>query len=107
MEEFITFASWMSVLGVPSVVALFGICIKYIHKTYKSLIILHNAQKAQMRRELMEQYDKLMSEEKIESAYFDEFKNQYKAYHNLVGDNEVLDDRYKRLIEKYNTQNLK
>jgi len=69
-----------------------------IRKSVKHIDILQRAQKAQMRSQLLKQYDDYMAQGYIEPIYLDDWMNQYKAYHALVGPNAVLDARKEELI---------
>lgn len=89
---------WMSLLGVPGVFAMCLFLMKTIIKAIKDIIILQKAQKAQMRSQLLRQYDEHMERGYIEQIYLDDWLNQYEAYHHLVGANAVLDARREDLI---------
>ena len=98
MEHLRVVASWLAVLGVPSIFTMiFGI-IAAIRKQIKCIEILQKAQKAQMRSQLIRQYEDYMEKGYIEQIYLDDWMNQYKAYHDLVGDNAVLEARKEDLI---------
>ena len=51
-----------------------------------------------MRSQLIRQYEEYMADGYIEQIYLDDWMNQYKAYHDLVGDNAVLEARKEDLI---------
>jgi hypothetical protein len=72
---------------------------KSLIKVISSVNILQKAQKAQMRSQLLAQYDKYMAQGYIEQIYLDDWLNQYNAYHQLVGNNAVLDARMQDLIK--------
>lgn len=91
---------WIMACGGISIAGIAA----FLFTSLVKLDILHKAVKSQMRKSLMDQYNQLMAEDHIDEAYFNEFENQYKAYHKLTGENQVLDDRHKRLIERFNTQ---
>lgn len=99
MENLRIVASWLAVLGVPSIFTMIAGMIVAIRKSVRHIDILQRAQKAQMRSQLLEQYEKYAAQGYIEKIYLDEWMNQYAAYHELVGPNDVLDDRKDKLIE--------
>ena len=71
---------------------------KTVMKAINNIEILQKAQKAQMRSQLLNQYDSYMAQGYIEPIYLDDWINQYNAYHSLVGANAVLDARKEDLI---------
>lgn len=87
----------LGMLGIPSIFAMTIYCIKQCSKFANQLKILHSAQKAQMRSQLLEQYYVIKERSFVWSDELDDWMNQYKAYHELVGDNGVLDARKKEL----------
>ena len=72
--------------------------LKTIISAIKDVTILQKAQKAQMRSQMLRQYDEYMAQGYIEQIYLDDWLNQYDAYHHLVGANAVLDARREDLI---------
>lgn len=95
----------MALIGIPSIftliVALFGFLVKLM----KDIIILQRAQKAQMRAQLLKDYEFYKDRDYVLQVELDEWMNQYKAYHTLVGDNEVLDDRKEKIKNLKNQPN--
>ena len=91
-------ASWLAVLGVPSIFTMIAGMIVAIRKSVKHIDILQRAQKAQMRSQMLKQYEDYMAQGYIEPIYLDDWINQYEAYHELVGNNAVLDARKEDLI---------
>ena len=89
---------YLALLGVPSIFTIIIFLYRSIRKSYKSINILQSAQKAQMRSQLLKQYDEYMAQGYIEPIYLDDWVNQYNAYHQLVGANAVLDARLEDLI---------
>jgi len=89
----------LAILGVPSIFAMVVALFKAFKKTINSIDILQKAQKAQMRSQMLKQFDTYMEQGYIEQIYLDDWLNQYKAYHQLVGDNEVLEIKKKTLLE--------
>ena len=98
MENLRIVASWLAVLGVPSIFTMIAGMIIAIRKSVRHIDILQRAQKAQMRSQLLKQYDDYMAQGYIEPIYLDDWMNQYDAYHALVGANAVLDARKDDLI---------
>ena len=98
MEKVRVVASWLAVLGVPSIFTMIAGMIVAIRKSVKHIDILQRAQKAQMRSQMLKQYGEYKEQGYIEPIYLDDWMNQYKAYHELVGDNDVLDARKDELI---------
>lgn len=106
MDRLTTVASWLSLLGLPTLTALIIALWKSVSKSIKSITILHRAQKAQMRSQLLDQYAKYMAQGYIEQIYLDDWLNQYDAYHSLVGNNAVLDARKADLLRLPTTPTL-
>lgn len=98
MEKVRIIASWLAVLGVPTIFTIVLGVIHMVMKTIKDIETLQKAQKAQMRSQLLKQYDEYMAQGYIEPIYLDDWINQYNAYHSLVGPNAVLDARKEDLI---------
>ena len=98
-EEIKLFVNWMALLGVPGVFTIVVFMFKSLIKVISSVNILQKAQKAQMRSQLLKQYDEYMAQGYIEQIYLDDWLNQYNAYHQLVGNNAVLDARMQDLIK--------
>lgn len=97
-EEIKLFVNWMALLGVPGVFTIVVFMFKSLIKVISSVNILQKAQKAQMRSQMLRQYDEYMAQGYIEQIYLDDWLNQYDAYHHLVGPNAVLDARREDLI---------
>lgn len=104
METLRMVASWLAVIGVPSIFTMITGLIVAIRKLVRHIDILQRAQKAQMRSQMINQYEVYMDRGYIENIYLDDWMNQYKAYHELVGDNDVLDARKADLIRLPNHQ---
>lgn len=98
METLRMVASWLAVLGVPSIFTMIAGMIVAIRKLVRHIDILQKAQKAQMRSQMLNQYESYITDGYIENIYLDDWMNQYKAYHELMGDNDVLDARKDELI---------
>ena len=97
MNEIREISTWLSIIGIPTIFSLTAWCVRACIKFTKKLNILHTAQKAQMRSQLLEQYYLIKSRGYVWSDELDDWINQYKAYHELVGENGVLDARKKEL----------
>ncbi len=94
----INFVTILGVLGIPSIFSLTMWCVNKCNTYTKQLIILMKAQKAQMRAQLLKDYKMYTERGEISNIELREWENQYKAYHELVGDNGILDDRYEKLL---------
>lgn len=88
----------MASLGFPTIFALTMWCVKACKRFFKELTILQKAQKAQMRSQLLEQFHKYERQGWISEDDLLDWINQHKAYHELVGDNGVLEARKDALI---------
>lgn len=94
-----TVLDWMAIIGIPTIFGLTSWCVKSCIKFTHKLEILHAAQKAQMRSQLLTQYYLIKERGFVWSDELDDWMNQYKAYHSLVGDNGVLDARKDELTK--------
>lgn len=99
MNELKEISTWLSVLGIPTIFTLTSWCVRSCIKFTHKLEILHTAQKAQMRSQLLEQYYLIKERGFVWSDELDDWMNQYKAYHELVGENGVLDSRKDELTK--------
>lgn len=90
--------TWLGILGIPSIFAMTTWCVKKCIGFTKKLEILHAAQKAQMRSQLLTQYYEIKHRGFVYVDELDDWVNQYIAYHELVGENGVLDARKAELI---------
>lgn len=102
-RELIDIVTYMGILGIPSIFTMTIFCIKKCNQYTKQLIILMSAQKAQMRAQLLKDYALFYDRGYILDVELQEWSNQYKAYHELVGNNGILEDRYQQLIRLPNT----
>ncbi len=98
-EQIRTFVNWMALLGIPALFTIIVFLFKTLFRTINNIEILQKAQKAQMRSQLLNQFDIYIRQGYIEQIYLDDWMNQYKAYHTLVGDNEVLEVKKTALLE--------
>lgn len=98
-EELTKVVTYLGLFGMPSMFTILVAFGALFSKTFKSVRILQRAQKAQMRSQLLRQHDEYMAQGYIEQIYLDDWLNQYKAYHFLEGDNEVLEVKKKDLLE--------
>lgn len=94
-----TALTWLQILGIPTIFTLSAWCVKKCIEFTKSLTILHSAQKAQMRSQLLDQYYKIKERGFVWADELDDWMNQYSAYHELVGENGVLDSRKDELTK--------
>lgn len=99
---FIKIVTVLGLIGVPSIFAMCGWCMKTIIKYNKHLKILMRAQKAQMRSQLLVQFHKYEDQGYVTEEDLEDWENQYKAYHELVGENGVLDARRDTLLKMPN-----
>lgn len=97
MDKVREISTWLSILGIPTIFGLTSWCVRACKKFTRKLEILHSAQKAQMRSQLLEQYYHIIARGYVWSDELDDWVNQYAAYHELVGENGVLDARKKEL----------
>lgn len=93
-----TVIAWMGLLGIPSIFAMTGFCIKCCVSYTKKLKILMKSQQAQMRSKLLEQYHKYKAQGYILESDLEDWENQYQSYHSL-GQNGVLDARREALLK--------
>ena len=96
---FTQIVTFLGLLGVPSIGTMTLWCVKSCKKYTQDLRILQNAQKAQMRSQLLKQYYFYKEQGWIYSDDLDDWMNQYNAYHQLEGENGVLDSRKAELIK--------
>lgn len=98
-EDIRVIVAWLGCLGIPSIFAMTMYCIRECRKFTKQLTILHSAQKAQMRSQLLTQYYEIKNRGFVWADELDDWVNQYIAYHELVGENGVLDARKSELMQ--------
>lgn len=95
--------TYMGIIGIPSIFAMTVWCIRMCTKFMKTLGYLMAAEKSDIRNQLIIDYEKYEERCKnggdITLVELDEWLNRYKAYHNLVGDNGVLDNKYNKILE--------
>ena len=96
------FVSWLGILGIPSIFAMTGWCIKRCEKFSKELRILMESQQAQMRSQLLNQYKIYINRGWIDLEDLDDWENQYQKYH-MLGANGVLDSKRDALLKLPNT----
>lgn len=99
METFKTIAAYLGMIGVPSIFVMTSWCVKSCISFFKQLKILQEAQKAQMRGQLMDRYYVIKDRGFIWSDEVDEWINQYESYHTLKGPNSVLDSRKLEILK--------
>jgi len=98
MNNFREIMSLLKDLGLPTIFAISTWCAYKCRVFTKSLKILHAAQKAQMRSQMLEQYYVIKERGWVWDTELTEWCNQYKAYHELVGENAILDSRKEELV---------
>lgn len=99
METIKEVLSLLGTLGVPPILVIALYCFRHCLKIAKQIEILQKAQKAQMRAQLLKDYEIYMDRDYVLQIELDEWINQYNAYHELVGPNAVLDDRKENLLK--------
>ena len=97
-NEVHTFVGWLGLLGIPSIFAMTSWYVKSCRNFFKQLRVLQEAQKAQMRGQLLDKYYDIKARGFVWDDELTEWINQYKAYHQLQGDNQVLDTRKDELL---------
>lgn len=105
-ENFIAIVTFFGLIGIPSIFSMTMYCIRKCNTYTKQLVILMQAQKAQMRAQLLKDYQKYEDQGYIRYIDLKEWENQYKAYHELVGENGILDDRYDKLLDLPNEKKV-
>ena len=103
-EEVKNVVIWMEILGIPTIFGLTSWCVNQCICFKRKLDILMKAQKAQMRAQLLKDYYFYEKQGWISDIEMKEWQNQYNAYHELVGENGVLDDRYRKLLNLPNRE---
>lgn len=99
MNTLKTIVDCLALIGIPSIFAMTMWCVKKCTTYTNQLKILHKAQKAQMRAQLMRSYYEIKERTYAWDDELDEWINQYTAYHELVGPNDVLDARKMELLK--------
>lgn len=94
MGELTRLVTYLGIFGIPSIFTMTLYCIKQCNKYTKQLVILMRAQKAQMRAKLLEDFRVYEARGYITDMEAQEWQNQYLAYHELVGENGILDAKY-------------
>lgn len=95
-------AIWFGALGVPTIFTIAMACAKSCVKFSRQLRILCAAQKAQMRSQLIEQFHHYEEQGWVSDQDLTEWCNQHAAYHELVGNNGVLEAKKDILIHMPN-----
>lgn len=103
-EQLVALVTFMGIFGIPSIFSMTVWCVKKCNKYTNQLIILMKAQKAQMRSQLLKDYSFYAKQGWISDIELKEWQNQYNAYHQLVGENGVLDNRYEKLKDLPNEE---
>lgn len=85
--------AYMGVLGIPSIFVMTGWCIKTCIKFTKDLNFISSAIKSQIRSDLMKDYECYSKRGWCSEVEQTEWLNRYKNYHNLYGENGVLDKK--------------
>lgn len=97
-HEVRTLVDWLGILGIPTIFTMTSWCINACCKFFHQLRVLQEAQKAQMRGQLLDKYYSIKDRGYIYDDELTEWMNQYLAYHQLQGNNQVLDTRKEELL---------
>jgi len=89
--------SWLSVLGLPTIVTMTAWCVAKCRKFAQELKILMEAQQKQMARDLTNDYKIYMKQGYIEDDDLRLWEENYQKYHSL-GANGIMDKKRERLI---------
>lgn len=87
----------LAILGIPSIFAMSAWCIKACILYGKQLKVLMQAQQAQMRKELLKDYEFYIDGGWISNEHMEDWENRYQAYH-LLGANGILDAKRDELL---------
>lgn len=102
--DFNTIISWMGAIGIPTIFTMTAWCVKRCVGFSKRLKILMEAQQAQMRRDLLNDYHMYMQQGWISDDDMQAWDNAWDKYHNL-GVNGVLTARREELLKLPNRIN--
>ena len=102
MENVLT---WMGIIGFPTIFSMTLWCVKKCVGFNKKFKILMQAQQAQMRRDLLNDYHGYMQQGWIDDGDLETWINAYDKYHEL-GINGVLTARRDELLKLPNRAQL-
>lgn len=106
MNNFTTFVTFLGIIGIPSIFTMTMWCIKKCKQFTQQLVVLAEAQQAQMRNQLISQYKFYMAQYHeqgwVDIEDIDDWENQYQKYH-LLGANGVLDKKREQLLSLPNS----
>ena len=97
-ENLVRIATFLGVIGVPTIAAMTTACIVAINRFFKILNYLQAAVKSQIRADLIKDYELYVKAGELSQIELDEWMNRFEAYEHLVGNNSVLQDRSKKLL---------
>lgn len=97
MDKMVQFVTILGVFGIPSIFSMTMWCVKKCKDFSEQMKTLMSAQKAQMRSQMLKDYEYYQERGYITDIEMQEWQNQYNAYHKLVGANGVLEARYDTL----------
>lgn len=100
-EHIITFVTFMGLLGIPSIFAMFCYCIRGLKKMVNKFDVLMESQQAQMRGELLKDYKRFSAQQWIDIDDLMEWEDRYQKYHSL-GANGVMDSKRNALLQMPN-----
>ena len=87
----------MASIGLPSIFTMVVWIVRRVKKLLKQMIYLMIRQ--DLLNDFLEYEERCQNGGSITLMELDEWMNRYKAYHQLVGDNGVLDDKYIKMLE--------
>lgn len=93
-ETIIKVVTILGVLGIPSIFTMAVWCIKACKNFAESLNFISSAIKSQIRNDLIKDYDAYTTRGWCSTVEQTEWINRYNNYHNLYGENGVLDNKY-------------
>ena len=102
-EILVKIATFMGIVGVPSLFAIFIYFIKMCKKIIKDIMFISSAIKSQIRNDLIKDFDVYQNRAWCSTVEQTEWINRYNNYHNLYGENGVLDNKYKIITNMPNT----
>lgn len=83
----------MAMIGIPSVFTISLACFTMCLKFTRSLMFISSAIKSQIRNELIKDFETYQDRKWCSTIEQTEWLNRYKSYHNLYGENGVLDNK--------------
>ena len=91
-------ATFFGIIGVPTIFGLTVWCVKACIKFTKALQFISSAIKSEIRCDLIRDFEEYEQRTWCSLVEQTEWLNRYESYHNLYGENGVLDVK-KKIIE--------